>query len=355
VPVTLVVSRQLPQLNVNPATLTFAHTPGGTPPTSQSVQVTSSGDPINFTAAATTATGGNWLSVSPASGATPAALTVSVTPGTLTAGTYNGTITLTSSGAANSPRTIAVTLTIAAVAAPVISEFLNGATLRPSPAAPGLIVTLKGANLGPTPAVGTTLTAEGTVATIAGGTRALFDGIAAGPILYASSQQVNAVVPYSIAGRVSTRVQIEYRGVLSNPLEVRIVDAQPGIFTLSSSGTGLGAILNQDNTLNGTGNAAPRGSVIAVYATGEGQTTPGGVDGQVPTATTLKRPVLQPVRAFIGGVECAVQYAGSAPGAVSGAMQINILVGENVPTGTPAITFSVGSFTSPPGVTVAIR
>ena len=81
---------------------------------------------------------------------------------------------------------------------------------------------------------------------------------------------------------------------------------------------------------------------------------PGGVDGQV-IGTILKRPVLQPVRARIGGVECVVEYAGSAPTFVSGALQINVRVAAGVPVGVQPIEFSVGSFTSQPGVTVAIR
>jgi uncharacterized protein (TIGR03437 family) len=148
-------------------------------------------------------------------------------------------------------------------------------------------------------------------------------------------------------------VVVEYNGVASNPIELRVAEAAPGIFTQSASGTGLGAILNQDGSINGTGTAAPRDSVIVVYASGEGQTTPGGVDGQV-TGSVLKRPN-QTVTARIGGVPCVVEYAGSAPGFVSGALQINIRVSPNVAVGTQPIEFSVGSVTSPPGVTVAIR
>jgi uncharacterized protein (TIGR03437 family) len=156
-----------------------------------------------------------------------------------------------------------------------------------------------------------------------------------------------------MAGRLSTRVVVEYRGVRSNPIELRVVDAAPGIFTQNSSGSGLGAILNQDGSVNSGNNAAARGSVIVVYASGEGQTSPAGVDGQV-IGSVLKRPV-QPVRARIGGVECQVEYAGSAPGLVSGVIQLNIRVDASVGTGLQAIDFSVGSVTSPPGVTVAIR
>jgi hypothetical protein len=85
VPVTLKVQAAA-TLDVNPKTLTFAFTTGGSAPAAQALNLTSSGAAIGFTAAAATQSGGNWLSVTPtsgttgASGAAPTALSVSVTP-----------------------------------------------------------------------------------------------------------------------------------------------------------------------------------------------------------------------------------------------------------------------------------
>jgi uncharacterized protein (TIGR03437 family) len=351
VPVTLIVSVLRPQINVSRDNLAFTYS-GGPAPAAQTIQVTSSNETvINFTAAASTAIGAPWLQVTPNAGSTPGTLSVTVTPGGLPSGTYTGTLTISSANASNSPRNILVTLTIATVT-PQLTAFVHAATFLPSAAAPGLFVTLGGTNIGPENLVGITLTPQGAVATETGQTRVLFDGIAA-PMIYASSRQTTAVVPYELANRASTQVVVEYRGVRSNPIDVRVVDSAPGIFTQSSNGIGPGAIVNQDGSLNTAANAAAKGSVIIVYATGEGQTNPGGVNGQVITSV-LKRPVL-PVRARIGGIECTVEYAGSAPTFVSGALQLNIRVDESVPSGQQSIEFSVGSATSPSGVTVAIR
>jgi uncharacterized protein (TIGR03437 family) len=353
VPVTLVVTRSLPQLNVSQQSLSFSFTPGTAPPGPQNINVTSSSETvINYNTSATTTAGGGWLQVTPSSGSTPGTVTVSVNTAGLASGTYTGTVTLTSAAASNSPRNIPVTLTIAAVAAPQLTAFVHAATFLPVAAVPGLIVTLGGSNLGPDQLAGITLTPQGNVATETGQTKVLFDDIPS-PMIYASARQTAAVVPYAITGRLSTRVVVEYRGVRSNPIELRVVDAAPGIFTQNSSGSGLGAILNQNGSVNSANNAAERGSVIVAYSTGEGQTSPAGVDGQV-IGSVLKRP-LQQVRARIGGVECQVEYAGSAPGLVSGVIQLNIRVNASVPTGLQPIDFSVGSVTSPPGVTVAIR
>jgi uncharacterized protein (TIGR03437 family) len=46
------------------------------------------------------------------------------------------------------------------------------------------------------------------------------------------------------------------------------VTTAPGLFTQNASGSGPGAILNQDNSLNGPGNRAAKGSIVQVYLTG---------------------------------------------------------------------------------------
>jgi uncharacterized protein (TIGR03437 family) len=62
---------------------------------------------------------------------------------------------------------------------------------------------------------------------------------------------------------------------------VPVVAAQAGIFTADSSGSGQISMANQDYTLNSAANPADKGSVVIFYGTGEGQTNPPGVDGQV--------------------------------------------------------------------------
>jgi uncharacterized protein (TIGR03437 family) len=104
-----------PTITVSPATLSFTFQTGGTTPSPQQLSITS-GSALSYTVSAS---GGAWLSVSPGSGNTPGNPSVSVNPSSLSAGTYNGTITVTATGASNSPQTVAVTLTV--TTAPVIS------------------------------------------------------------------------------------------------------------------------------------------------------------------------------------------------------------------------------------------
>ena len=106
----------------------------------------------------------------------------------------------------------------------------NAASERSAPVAPGTIVTIYGANLGPGGGVQLTLNESGRASTLLAGTRVLFDGEAA-PMVYTSSFQVSAVVPFSVASRQTTKVQVEYQGVASNPATVDVSATAPAIFT----------------------------------------------------------------------------------------------------------------------------
>src|SRR4029077_2279864 len=72
---------------------------------------------VRFSTAASTNSGGSWLSVSPSGGGccnTPLAVSAIVTAGNLAAGTYTGQIVITNFSNTNIHMTIPVTLTIAA-------------------------------------------------------------------------------------------------------------------------------------------------------------------------------------------------------------------------------------------------
>src|SRR5215469_16872627 len=96
-------------LSINPGTLSFNYQSGTTASGSQTLAVSSTGAALTFTAAAS---GGSWLTITPASGSTPASLKVAVNASGLAAGTYNGSITISSGTAANSPLTVPVRLVV---------------------------------------------------------------------------------------------------------------------------------------------------------------------------------------------------------------------------------------------------
>ncbi|MGH9673787.1 MAG: hypothetical protein ACRD44_11460, partial [Bryobacteraceae bacterium] len=90
--------------------------------------------------------------------------------------------------------------------------------------------------------------------------------------------------------------------------------------------------------------------------TGEGQLTPAGVTGSVTpsTGTSFPRPVAA-VSVTIGGLPATVVYAGSAPGLVAGALQVNVFVPDGATPGPNQVILTIGNVSSPPGVTVAVQ
>jgi uncharacterized protein (TIGR03437 family) len=345
-------------LALNNTSLNFASTFGSPAPAAQTVALTASNGSLSFTAAAavTGPQGVNWLSVTPTSGtasSTATNLSVSVNPQGLNPGTYTGSISVAAPNASNSPQTINVTYVVNAIPRPAPTTVINGASLQPGAVAPGEIITIMGTNLGPATGVSTT-PSSGLLPTSFQNVQVSFDNLPA-PLLYISATQINAVVPYSIAGRATTQLVVTYQNTVSASIVLNVAASAPGIVDVAN--TTQGAILNQDGTLNTPNNAAAKGSSIVFFATGEGQTTPPGVDGMIIPAvlSALKHPVL-PVSVTIGGQPADIQYAGSLPGFVSGAMQVNVVVPAGAPSG-PAVpvVLTVGGNSSQGIATVALQ
>lgn len=236
----------------------------------------------------------------------------------------------------------------------VPASLVNAASFQfENAVAPGELVTLFGLEFGPEQLTmlqlnPTTGRAEMTL----DNTRVLFDEFAA-PLVYVSSGQIAAVVPYGIAGRTSVVVRIEYRGQAGPAVRIPAVQATPALFTLNSSGKGAAALLNQDNSANTPGNPATRGSVVTLYGTGEGVTSPTGVDGRL-AANPLARPSL-PVKVRIAGRDAEVLYFGGAPGLIAGIFQANVKIPDDCPAGNVPIVVQVGESSSPGNVTIAVR
>ncbi len=235
-----------------------------------------------------------------------------------------------------------------------IRTIVNAASGSAGFVAPGEAVTILGSRLGPNTGVSGT-GGSGAYAASLSGTRVLFDGIAA-PLLYASTNQINLIVPYEIAGRSSVQVRVETNGIPGDAFTLTVRDASPGLFTTDSSGQGQAAAVNENGRLNSAANPAAPGSIIALYATGEGQTNPAGSSGRVVggDVNALPQP-LQKVVVLIQGIPAQILYAGAAPSA-AGLMQINVRIPASVaPSDRVLVDLAVGSFAAQPGVTIAVR
>ena len=110
VPVTFTVTAAASTLTLSPSSLSYAATQGAANPTNQNITLTNSGGTLNWTVS----DDASWLAVSPASGSGSSTLTTSVNTAGLSAGTYNGIVTVSAAGATS--KTVAITLTVSAPA-----------------------------------------------------------------------------------------------------------------------------------------------------------------------------------------------------------------------------------------------
>jgi uncharacterized protein (TIGR03437 family) len=177
---------------------------------------------------------------------------------------------------------------------------------------------------------------NGAFTTSLGGYHVLFDGVPA-PLLYAGAGQINAVVPSAIGGRTSTKIQIVTPlGTVDGPT-MFVAAFEPAVF--ANGKTGLAAALNQDGSINSPTNPAKPGSIVAVFATGGG--SPYFSDGSLVPIGIYSASV--PVWAMSGLLSLEVEFAGAAPGLVTGVMQINFRVPDSLEPGTAfAFSFEIG-------------
>jgi uncharacterized protein (TIGR03437 family) len=172
---------------------------------------------------------------------------------------------------------------------------VNAATFT-SGIAPGGIMAIFGTGLS-APGGATTVDMDGTIATV----------------LWASAFQINAQVPPGIAPGVHILRVRSVSGAAQQSVSVSAV--APAIFP-------MGAVLNQDFSMNGPANPLPRGQALVVYATGLGAVAK---QGQLSVTAA-------PVTALVNGQELPVEFAGLAPGYV-GLYQVNVPIPVATPPG----------------------
>ena len=202
----------------------------------------------------------------------------------------------------------------------LITSVVDGASELPGPVSPGKIVVIYGGGFGSTVAV---------------------NGVAA-PVFYESSTQVNAVVPYEVSGPAAN-ITVASGGGISPAVSVPLAASAPSLFTYNGTGAGEAAAINVvDGTTNSATNPVKIGGYIELFATGEGQTTPAGVDGKLgglpPAVPNL------PVSVTIGGLPVNVTYKGGVYGELAGVMQVNVQIPAGVtPGGYVPVVLTVGN------------
>lgn len=175
----------------------------------------------------------------------------------------------------------------------LIGSVVDAASLLPGPVSPGKLVVLSGGGFGRAQPV-QNQPSGGQIGTSPGGTVVSFNGIPA-PVLSSSSTRITAIAPYSITG-VAAQVTVSYNGQTSPPFSVPVAPSAPGIFTAGQIGSGqIAAIHAADGSANSATNPTKIGSYISFYVTGEGQTSPSGIDGKV-NSLPAPKPLLDAAR-----------------------------------------------------------
>lgn len=275
IPVSLVVTEPLPTLTVSATSLSFTSPPS--PPTPQTLALTTSGAPVPFTAAAQGAT---WISVSPTSGVVlpgvPLTITVSVDPTALdpSATPYSGKIAITATGVPSSNKTqnVAVSLLVNSVT-PAITTLWPSATLAGTGA---LTVTVRGTGF-----------YKGTTMSVSGSQTAI-------QTTFVSASTLLAAIPASLTATAGT-----LNLVATNPAPGGA--SQPAPFTVSSTPV-VQALTNAASFASG---AAAPGELVTLFGFGIGPTSPvtmNIVNGYA--ATTVNN-----VSVTIDGLPAALVYA----------------------------------------------
>lgn len=263
--------------------------------------------PIDVNATYTNPATGNWLAVASRRGmVTPIKLTAVVDPSGLNPGTYTGAIQILGN-AANSPFLIPVTLVVAVFTPPArgpeITSFANAAKLLEGAISGGEMVRLGGNNLA----------CDATA-------RVLVDGDAA-QVLSANANEIRLIVPDSVSGKNRVPVQVRCRGDASDLFTVPVGYAAPALFTRTAAHA---LAFNEDDSLNGEGMPAARGSMLTVFANGLG-----GLDAPDATGTT---PFLAPLS--LTGRRGGAVISGIRAADMPGAVRIKLRLSRNVQPGS---------------------
>lgn len=162
---------------------------------------------------------------------------------------------------------------------------VNAASLTGGAVAPGELISIFGSNFGP-PGLDVAAPQNNVIPDALNNVHVYFgSGHAEGRITARTPNQINVFVPYGLAGGTSTQITVDVDTVLSQPVTVPVASSAFGLSTADGSGSGQGAILNQDGSYNSASNPAAPGSVVTLFGTGEGVTTPALPDGALEIST----------------------------------------------------------------------
>jgi uncharacterized protein (TIGR03437 family) len=344
----MVVNPTPPALRVSPTYLQFNYILGDPAPAAQSLRVDSSGAALTFNVTANSP----WITTFTQSGTTPAAMDVKVNPAGLAAGTYRGQIVVTTPPLNSPPSTqyVDVALIVTVDNRPAITSVLNSASFKPV-IGPGTWISAMGSNFSSSVAQASSTYLS---TSLNGVSMQLRDTGGAYYLLmhYVSPTQVNAFVPHELPASFFNSPTAELAVTTSAGTSAFKIAPQalaPALFTYGNPR--YAAAIHPDGvivgTIAGTIPAKP-GTIISVYGTGFGQTTPpiSNVNG-----TLIPRVLSSEVAISIEGRPLQVLWAGMVG---VGLYQFNIVLPADLPEGDRILTAQIAGLTTE-GVTIPVR
>ena len=221
-----------------------------------------------------------------------------------------------------------------------------------APIAPGILVSIFGTKLATRSEQATSLP----LPTQLGGAQVSLAGRLL-PLIYASENQINAMIPYDLPSSVTLQAFVSRASAVSVPETLKLAEAQPGVFTRDQSGSGAGiaVVVKADGTqmVNDPAHPARSGDALIIYTAGLGR-----IDALLDAAAASPGAPLasatSSVTVSIGGADAPVLFAGLAPGFV-GLYQINAFVPAAAPTGDAVPIFVTSGGQSSPAVSISVR
>lgn len=248
---------------------------------------------LNWTASISMKNGTGWATVNPTSGINNATVRAVVLPNKLTAGTYEGTLTIDAGPLAGS-KTVPITLVVVNFPPPpfdppkpkvIVDRVISLARPEQTVVSPGSLAAVRGTGF-----VGNQITAS-------------FDGVPA-TMLSTTPERIELLVPAGLGVKTSAQIIVTVDGANSESRTVELAEVAPAIFP--------NGVLNSDSTVNSPTNGAPVGSILQIFATGVLPASGGRVVAKVHDR------YLTPL------------YAGAAPGLL-GVNQINVAIPDDLP------------------------
>jgi len=307
-------------LNVSPATLSFTAQRGGANPPVQGLQVTASdASSIPWTATSSAA----WLSVSPASGNTPANVSVSVNITGLAAGSYTGQVSLASGG--GTPATVSVSLNVSETpaviaASPASLQFTTSAGINP--ASQNLTVSnLGGGTLSWLATVGYTTTSGWLSISPPGGnapTTATVSVDVVTPVLPAGTYRGQILV-FALSGATNSPLSVPVTLVVTSPSQLAV---SPQFLSFQAT-QGSSAAVTQALSITNAGSGALTWTASATTSNGGDWLRLSATQGAAPAAITVSaNPAGLPAGVYLGSIRIA-DVAGGGSITVIVALTVN--------------------------------